>query len=305
MNRPSRPSRLRRCELAVPGSSDRMIEKAAAMDVDMIFLDLEDSVAPAEKDNARERVIKALGSYEWKPRSICVRINDLETPHAYRDIIDLVERAGDKLDLIMVPKVRRAADVQWVDVLLKQIEARTGLKKRIGLEVLIEEVEAMMRVEEIAASCDRLEALILGFGDYSGSQGVPLYELMRDDPYPGDIWHYARNKVVVAARAYGIDAIDGPYSNIRDGDAYRIDANRGRMLGFVGKWALHPSQVAIANEVFSPKPEEVARARKIEKALREAQARGQGAIEVDGEFADAASMRLLQPILDLAAKVGM
>jgi citrate lyase subunit beta / citryl-CoA lyase len=298
--------RLRRSELSTPGSSERMAEKAAASEADLVFLDLEDAVAPSEKVAARAKIATALKTLDWGRKTRAVRINDLETQWAYEDVIQVVEEAGEHLDLIIIPKVKSAEDVRWVDTLLTQIELKRGWERRIGLEVLIEEVEAMVHTDEIATSSPRLEALILGFGDYSASQGIRLEAIGGKSPeYPGDIWHYHRNRVIVAARAAGIDAIDGPFANFRDTEGYRGECRRAYLLGAVGKWAIHPDQIPVANEVFSPTAKEVERARKLVRAYAEAEASGLGAVAVDGVMVDAASVRLMRNVTRMADLIGM
>jgi citrate lyase subunit beta / citryl-CoA lyase len=298
--------RLRRSELSTPASNERMIEKAVASNADLVFLDLEDSVAPNEKVEARAKVIKALTTLDWGKRTRAVRINDLETEYAYQDIISIVEEAGEYLDIIIVPKVKSAKDVWWVDVLLSQIEKRLKRRRRIGLEVLIEEVAAMINVEEIARSSPRLEALIFGPFDYAASQGVDSRVIGGDlDTYPGDLWHYARNKIVIAARAAGIDAVDGPYIDFKNPDGYRRECIRSSILGFVGKWAIHPGQIDIANQVFSPSQEEVDRARKLDAIYTEAQAQGLGAVAFEGKMIDVAIIRNARNIIRKADLIGM
>ena len=247
-----RPKRLRRCQLSVPGSSEKMMSKAAALGVDFVFLDLEDAVAPSEKRASRARIVNALNNLDWGRSVRCVRVNDLTTEYAYEDIIEVVEGARENLDVIMLPKAMSPADVQFVDKLLTMMEKKLGLKKRIGIDVLIEEVEAMMQVDAIAASTPRLECLIFGMGDYSASQGVSIRDIGGDGGYPGDIWHYQRQKMTIACRANKIDAVDGPFADFKQPDVYREEARRAMILGMVGKWAIHPSQVEIAHEVFSP-----------------------------------------------------
>jgi citrate lyase subunit beta / citryl-CoA lyase len=298
--------RLRRSELSTPASNERMMEKAAASDTDLVFLDLEDSVSPTEKVAARAKVIKALKTLDWGKKTRAVRVNDLETEYAYQDIISVVEEAGEYLDIIIVPKVKSAKDVWWVDVLLSQIEKRLQRTRRIGIEVLIEEVEAMLNVEEIARSSPRLEALIFGPADYSASQGMDSGVIEGHlDAYPGDPWHYARNKIAIAARAASIDAIDGAYPDFKNLDGYRRECIHAKTLGFVGKWAIHPQQVAIANQVFSPTQEEVVYARKLDAAYTEALARGLGAIAVDGKMIDVAVVRSLRNVIQKADLIGM
>ena len=300
-----RARRLRRCQLAVPGSSEKMMTKAASLDVDHVFLDLEDAVAPSAKVGARRQIVEALNTLDFGKTLRCVRINDLDTHYAYEDIITVVEGAGANIDTILVPKVRSACDVRFVDRLLSQIERKLELQRRIGIEVLIEEAEGMMRVEEIAAASDRLEALVFGMGDYSASQGVDPKAIAGDSGYPGDIWHYARYKMIIAARTYGLDAVDGPFVNFKDADWFRVECVRAKQLGAVGKWAIHPSQIAIAQEVFSPSQQEVDRAYKAVMAYRDAQAQGLGAIQVDGQMVDVATVRLVQRVIDQAELAGI
>ena len=302
-----RPKRARRCQLSVPGSSDKMMAKAAGLAVDHIFLDLEDAVAPAEKPSARGKIVEALNNLDFGNSVRCVRINDIETPWAYKDIIEVVTGAGENLDTIMIPKVKHAHEVKWVDILIHQIEQDIGLKQRIGIELLIEEVEGIQNVDEIATATPRLEAMVFGMGDYSASQGVDVKEAMSsgDSVYPGDIWHYQRQRVVIACRAAGIDAVDGPFGNFRDPESYEREATRAMVLGCVGKWAIHPAQVEIAQRVFSPTQEEVDRARKIVQAYDAAVARGEGAAQVDDAMIDAASVRLVQNTLDKAKLYGL
>ncbi|MGH3319561.1 MAG: HpcH/HpaI aldolase/citrate lyase family protein [Streptosporangiaceae bacterium] len=297
--------RLRRSELSTPGSSEKMLAKAAASDADLVFCDLEDAVAPREKESARPKVVHALTTLDWRPPTRAVRINSLDTSYAHRDLIDVVEGARDAVDIIIIPKVTQARDVWWVDVLLTQLETRLEMTKRIGLEVLIEEVEALINVEEIARSSPRLEALIFGPGDYSASQGVRPEALSGTDDYPGDIWHYARNKIVVAARAAKIDAVDGPFAAFNDPDGYRHQCHLSATLGYTGKWAIHPSQIDIANTAYAPTPQEVERARRLAAAYTDAEQQGLGSIALDGDMVDAASIRILRNTLHKADLLGM
>jgi len=297
---------LRRSELSTPASNERMIEKAVASSADLVFLDLEDSVSPIEKVGSRAKVITALKTLDWGKKTRAFRINDLETEYAYQDIISVVEEAGEYLDIIIIPKVKSAKDVWWVDVLLSQIEKRMKRPQRIGLEVLIEEVEAMLRIEEIARSSPRLEAIIFGPADYSASQGMDSRVIEGHlDTYPGDPWHYARNRIAIAARAAGIDAIDGAFPDYKNLDGYRRECIHSRTLGFVGKWAIHPGQIDIANQVFSPSQEEVDYARKLDAAYTEALANGLGAVAVDGKMIDAAIIRSVRNIIQKANLIGM
>ena len=300
----TRPMRLRRTELAVPASNESMMAKAASSAADLVFLDNEDSVAPSAKVESRAKMVHALRTHDWGKKTRCVRINELGSEWAYEDIIYTVENAAEFLDVIIVPKVKVASDVLWVDTLHTQIEKKMKLTRRIGLEVLIEEVEAMINVEEIARSTPRLEALIFGIGDYSASQGVDRKAINAGE-YPGDVWHYQRQKMVIACKAAGIDAVDGPHGNIKDVDGYRREATRGRILGCVGKWALHPVQIPVANEVFTPDPADVATARKIVETYAKAEAEGQGTVMIDGMMFDAASVRYRRTIIERAELMGM
>ena len=299
--------RLRRCELSTPGSNEKMIERALGSEADVVFLDLEDAVAPNQKVEARGKVIKALKTLDWGKKTRAFRMNNLETEYAYQDVIEVVEEAGEFLDIIIIPKVKAAHDVFWVDTLLTQIETRLRRKRKIALECLIEEVEALINVEEIAKASPRLEAIIFGPGDFSASQGVRMGKTIGGSvtTYPGDIWHYARSKIVVAARAAGIDPIDGPYADFKNPDGYREEALRSSTMGFIGKWAIHPSQIEIANEMFSPTREEVDRARRLEAAYAKAEADGLGAITFEGVMIDAASVRIIRNTIAKADAIGM
>ena len=302
----SRPKRLRRCQLSVPGSSEKMMTKAAALDLDHVFLDLEDAVAPSAKASSRGMIVEALNNLEWKPKTVCVRINDVETQYCFDDIIEVVTGAGDKLDTIMLTKAKSAHDVMFVHLLLDQLEQKLGLKNRIGIECLIEEVEGMMNVNEIAACSDRLECLVFGMGDYSASQGMNLRTVGGDSgSYPPDLWHYPRYKLTIACRANGIDPVDGPYANFRNGEAFKTECERSNVLGMVGKWAIHPAQVEIAQEAFSPTQAAVDAARSQKQAYIDALEQGLGAINVDGVMVDAASVRILQNTIDKADMIGM
>jgi citrate lyase subunit beta / citryl-CoA lyase len=297
----SRPARPRRSELATPASNDQMFAKAAAAGADLVFLDLEDACAPAQRYTARSKAAKALRELDWGSTTRAIRMNGVDTHWAYGDVIEVVTQARDALDIIIVPKVRSGRDVWWVDVLLTQLEEALGLTRRIGLEVLIEETEGLENVGEIVRASPRLEAVIFGAGDFSASQGARVDTNF--DPfidYPGDIWHYARARVVVAARSAGIDAIDAPFPNYRDPQAYRTACERAAAMGYVGKWAIHPGQVEIANSAFAPTPEEIQHAKKVLAAYREAEAEGRGATSLDGMLVDAAHLRHAATVQRLA-----
>ena len=316
------PARLNRSELAIPGSQPNMFEKAAKLDVDVIFLDLEDAVAPDEKEQARKNVIEALNDIDWGKKSMSVRINGLDTHYMYRDVVDVVEQAGKRLDMIMIPKVGTSADVYALDMLLTQIEDAKGYKKRIGLENIIETALGMQNVNEIAAASKRNESLHFGVADYAASTRARTTsigganenyavltgssETDNREVHWGDMWHYAIARMVVAARANGLRPLDGPFGDFSDPDGYRAAAQRAAVLGCEGKWAIHPSQVSLANEVMSPSASEVDRAERILKAMAEAEAAGKGAVSLDGRLIDYASIRqaevMVQKVKQIAEK---
>ena len=282
-----------------------MFDKAMASAADLVFLDLEDAVAPSQKEAARKNAIEALNDLNWGSKVRAVRVNGADTHWAYDDVIKVVEGAGEKLDVIIVPKPKASRDIWFFDTLLTQIETKKGMKKRIGLEALIEESAALARVEEIAASSPRLEALILGFGDLSASQGVRLG--ISSDPahrYPGDMWHFARVRMITACRANGLDAIDGPFGNFRDPEGYRREATWAATLGAVGKWAIHPSQIEPANDVFAPTPNEIESARKMKDAYDAATRDGAGAAGAGGMLVDAVAVRIFENVLERARLSG-
>lgn len=313
------PARLNRSELAVPGSAPQMFQKAAESDVDVIFLDLEDAVAPDEKAEARKNIIKALNEIDWGSKTMSVRINGLDTHYMYRDVVDVVEQAGERLDLIMVPKVGTAADVYAVDMLVTQIEDAQGYKKPIGFEHIIETALGMQNVSEIAAASKRNESLHFGVADYAASTrarttiigGVnPDYSVLTDpadggtrETHWGDMWHYAIARMVVAARANGLRPIDGPFGDFGDREGYLAACRRAAVLGCEGKWAIHPSQIALANEVMSPSEAEVTKAKRILDAMAEAEASGQGAVSLDGRLIDYASIRQAEVLVEKARQI--
>lgn len=292
--------RLHRSELAVPGSNPDMFEKALTSSADYIFLDLEDAVAPPSKIEARANVIKALNELDWRGngKTVSVRINGLDTHYMYRDVVEVVEQAGDKLDTILVPKVGVPSDLYMVDAMLNQIEEAKGYTNKIGLEALIETSLGMANVEAIAQYPNRMEALHFGVADYAASlrsRTVVIGGLNPD--YPGDQWHASLTRMLVACRAYGLRAIDGPFGGIDDPEGYKDSARRAAALGFEGKWAIHPSQIELANEVFSPTAGEVEKAELTMKALKEAEEQGKGAASLNGKMIDAASERMARNVL--------
>src|SRR3954447_21726711 len=303
-------NRLRRSELSTPGVSPKMIAKAAASDADLVFLDLEDSVVASQKEAARRNIIDGLNGLDWGRKTRACRINPVSTEWCHGDLIDIVSEAGENLDVVIVPKVFGPRDVWFVDDLLTQLETRLGLEVgRIGLEGLIEETKPLACREETSASPPRLEALILGVGDLSASQGIRLGHIgaAADGPngYPGDVWHYARNRMIVAARAHGLDAVDGPYGAIDNPEGYEREANWAATLGSVGKWAIHPSQISIANEVFAPTPKEIERATAAVRAVQEAEEAGLGAAAFQGMMIDAATARIFDGVLERARLCGV
>ncbi|MBO0903336.1 HpcH/HpaI aldolase/citrate lyase family protein [Jiella sonneratiae] len=295
-----RRMRLQRSTLAVPGSNPTMIEKAADSAADCIFLDIEDAVAPDDKERARRNIIEALNDIDWKAKNktISVRINGLDTHYMYRDVVDVMEQAGAKLDMVMIPKVGVPADVYMVEALLNQIEMAKGYENKVGIEALIETPLGMANVEAIAAAPSRLEALHFGVADYAAFNKARTVNIGGLHPdYPGDQWHFALSRMTVACRAYGLRPVDGPFGDFSDPDGYRAAAKRGAALGIEGKWAIHPSQIALANDEFSPLGGEVDRARRILAALKEAAAAGKGAASLDGKMIDAASERMAMNVI--------
>ncbi|KAB2858188.1 MAG: CoA ester lyase [Bauldia sp.] len=309
------PVRLHRSELCVPGTSVPMLEKAPSLGADVIMLDLEDAVAPDDKPAARENVIAALREQDWGSATMVVRINGLDTHYCYRDIIDVVEQSGRWLDTVLVPKASCAGDIHLVATLLTQIEDAMGIEKPIGISALIETAPGMFNLDEIAACCpERMEALIFGVADYAASiqsqaasigGSDPNYATITDAPegggerelHWGDQWHYPLSRIAVACRANGLRPIDGPFGDFNDPEGYLVAARRAAILGFEGKWCIHPSQIELANEVFSPDDRLVDRTRRIVAAMEEAARNGSGAVSLDGRLIDAASLRMAEHLL--------
>ena len=313
------PARLNRSELSVPGSQPELFEKAANSAADVIFLDLEDAVAPDEKEQARKNIIQALNDIDWNTKIMSIRINGLDTHFMYRDVVDVIEQAGERLDLIMIPKVGTASDVYALDMMVTQIEDAMGYAKRIGFEHIIETALGMQNVTEIAAASPRNESLHFGVADYAASTRARTttiggankdYGVLTDpddndarDYFWNDMWHYAISRLVVAARANGLRPIDGPFGDFSDADGFRAAAKRAAVLGCEGKWAIHPSQINLANEIMSPSDEEVARAQKILKAMAEAEKAGKGAVSLDGRLIDYASIRQAEVLVKKAEQI--
>ena len=304
---PPAPARPNRCQLFGPGSRTALFEKMAASAADVINLDLEDSVAPDDKAQARANIIQAINDIDWGKKTLSVRINGLDTPYWYRDVIDVLEQAGDRIDQIMIPKVGCAADVYAVDALVTGIERAKGRQKPISLEVIIETAAGITHVEEIAASSPRLQAMSLGAADFAASMGMATtgiggtqenYYMHREgQKYWSDPWHWAQAAIVAACRTHGVLPVDGPFGDFSDDEGFRAQALRSATLGMVGKWAIHPKQVALANEVFTPSEAAVTEAREILAAMEAAKAAGQGAATYKGRLIDIASGRQAEVIV--------
>lgn len=307
-------TRLHRSELTVPGSNVKMLEGASDLGADVVMLDLEDAVAPADKEQARRNIIAALREQDWGRCSVSLRINGLDTHYCYRDIVDVIEECGSAVDMVLIPKASCAADVHLVATLLDQIEAATGLSRRIGITVLIETAKGMYNVEEIGAACpERMEAMVFGVADYAASMqshttsiggSEANYAVLTDGHeatdrarHWGDQWHYALSRIAVTCRANGLRPIDGPFGDFNDPAGYLTAARRAAVLGFEGKWAIHPSQVQMANDVFTPDAALIERTHRILAAMQDAAARGLGAVSLDGRLIDAASIRMAETLL--------
>lgn len=301
-------TRLRRSVLSVPGSSDKMIKKAMGSPADEVMLDLEDGVALKAKEAARLAIIHAFRDGDWGDRVRAYRINGLDTPFSYRDIIDVIEQAGESIDVIVIPKVEKAADVQFVDLLLSQIEIRLGLGKSIGLEASIESALGMLNVKEIAFASPRLETLVFGIADYGASLTMPSSGISghgdTEESYPGDRWHFPMSRVAMAAKAAGLTAIDAPYGDFKDQAGLERSCEVAASLGYDGKWAIHPAQLDTVNKAFSPSAADIVRAQRILRAYQEAKDRGVGATAVDGRMVDGASIRLARITYEHARRLG-
>ncbi|MGH3666258.1 MAG: HpcH/HpaI aldolase/citrate lyase family protein [Egibacteraceae bacterium] len=301
-----KPTRLRRSCLAVPGSDPKMMARAAQTEADQIFLDLEDAVAPNEKKGARAKVVEALSTADYGDKVVVVRVNDATTRYAYDDIIELVRGAHAEIDCLMIPKVQDAGQLWFVENLLNQLEADLEADKRVGLEVQIETGTGSIHMTEIAHVTDRIETLIFGPGDYAANQGVPQLDLGMIEPdYPGHQWHYIIAQIVNNARAVGCDAIDGPYGDYGDRDGYRESATRAKLLGIDGKWCIHPSQIEIANQVYTPTKEQYDYAERMLAAYAEAIEAGKGAASLDGKMIDEASRKMAEKLAARGRAAGL
>ncbi|MEM6677908.1 MAG: CoA ester lyase [Pseudomonadota bacterium] len=318
---PAPPARPNRCQLFGPGSRPALFEKMAASEADVINLDLEDAVAPDDKEAARRNIVEAINDIDWGNKTLSVRINGLDTPYWVRDVVDLLEGTKGRLDLIMIPKAGNAKDVYAVDAMVSALEAATGKTKRLGLEVIIETAAGLAHVEEIAAASPRLEAMSLGPADYAAFMGMATtaiggtqvrYAMIEDPQEDGvararhyaDPWHYPTVAIVAACRTHGVLPVDGPFGDFSDTEGFTAQAERSATLGMVGKWAIHPKQVALANAVFTPSAQAVAGAKRIIEAMEEAKRSGAGAVTLDGKLIDLASIRQAEVIVKQAALIG-
>ena len=301
--------RLRRSVLSVPGSSEKMMSKAVALPADEIMLDLEDGVALEEKEEARAKIIRSFMDYDWGGRVRAYRINGLDTPFAYKDIIDVVEQAGENIDVIVIPKVEKAGDIQFVDILLTQIELKLGLDKPIGLEASIETAMGMLNVKEIAFASPRLEALVFGIADYGASLTMPSGGISghgdAEEQYPGHRWHFPLSRMVMAAKAAGLVAIDAPFGDFKDLAGLNKSCQIAASLGYDGKWAIHPAQLEIVNKTFTPSDDDINLARRILQSYKKAEAAGEGATALDGKMVDGGSIRLARVTYEKARRLGL
>jgi len=310
---PAAPARPNRCQLFGPGSRTELFEKMAKSAADVINLDIEDSVAPSDKAIARKNIIQATHEVDWGNKTLSVRINGLDTEHWYKDVVEVLENASDRLDMIMIPMVGCAEDIYAVEALVAAVEKAKGRKKPVAFEVIIETAAGIAHVEEIAASSPRMEAVSLGYADFAASMGMQTtgiggtqsnyYMLNEGEKHFTNPWHWAQAKIVAACRTHGVLPVDGPFGDFSDDEAFIAQARRSATLGMVGKWAIHPKQVKLANEVFSPSEEAIAEAREILAEMEKANAAGMGAVTYKGKLIDQASMKQAQVIVDQAELV--
>jgi len=310
---PPAPARPNRCQLFGPGSNDALFEKMAGSEADVINIDLEDSVAPDDKQKARANTIQAINDIDWGKKTLSVRINGLDTGWWYRDVVDLLEKGGERLDQIMIPKAGRGADIYAVDALVTAVERAKGRQKSLEFEVIIESAAGISHVEEIAAASPRLKAMSLGAADFAASMGMSTtgiggtqenyYMRHEGQNYWPDPWHWATAAIVAACRTHGVLPVDGPFGDFSDDEGFRAQARRVATLGMVGKWAIHPKQVALANEIFTPSDAAVQEAREILKAMEDAKARGEGATTYKGRLVDIASIKQAENIVKQAEMI--
>ncbi|MBZ8118373.1 L-malyl-CoA/beta-methylmalyl-CoA lyase [Roseovarius sp. LXJ103] len=304
---PSAPARPNRCQLFGPGSNAKLFEKMATSAADVINIDLEDSVAPTDKDLARAQTIEAINTVDWGNKYLSVRINGLDSGWWYRDVVDLLEKGGDRLDQIMIPKVGCAADIYAVDALVTAIERAMGRTKPISFEVIIESAAGISHVDQIAAASPRLQAMSLGAADFAASMGMATtgiggtqenyYMIREGEKHWSDPWHWAQTAIVAACRTNGLLPVDGPFGDFSDDEGFRAQARRSATLGMAGKWAIHPKQIALCNEVFTPSEAAVSEAREILAAMETAKANGEGATVYKGRLVDIASIKQAEVIV--------
>ena len=300
--------RLRRCHISVPGSNEKMLLKSTQLEVDVVMIDLEDAVAPSEKANARNLVAHLLKQETWRAPTVSVRINALSSEHCYQDILHLMDHDGapsTRPQTLILPKTQRSSDLLFVDQLLTQIEARRGLDHTTGLEALVEDATGMLNVSDIATACERLETLIFGMGDFAASQRIDTLNIGDQGGYAGDLWHYPRYQLIMAARAHGLEPVDGPYAMFKDATGLALDCSAAKLLGMTGKWAIHPDQIMPITTCFTPSLEAIAQARAQHVAYEAALEQGLGAVSVDGVMVDQASIKLTAPLLAQAALLGL
>ena len=311
---PAPVARLNRCQLFGPGSRPEIFEKMANSAADVINLDLEDSVAPGDKEKARLNAIDAINSIDWKNKTVSVRINSLDTPYWHRDVIELLENCSERLDNITIPKAGCAADIYAVDVLVSSVEQATARSKKIGFDILIESAAGLTNVNQIANSSSRIESMAFGAADFAASMGMVTtgiggtqdgyYMHHGGEKYWSNPWHWAQASLVAACRSYGILPVDGPYGDFNDHEGFLAEAKRASTLGMVGKWVIHPNQIAPANEIFSPSLDAIEEAKEIIKAMNRAKENGEGATVFKGRMVDIASIKQAEVLVKLANLIG-
>jgi malyl-CoA/(S)-citramalyl-CoA lyase len=297
-----------RTTLSVPGHREKMHQKALGLGTDVIMLDLEDSVPLDEKENARRQVIKSLTSLDWGDKTVSFRMNALDTPFGFRDLLEVVEAAGEIVDTVVVPKIDSPGDVHFVSRLLDGIAMHHKSSHRVGIEASIESAQGMENINQIAGASDRIQTLTFGIADYQSSIGARLVSISghgekEEELYPGHRWNYAMSRIVNAAKANGVMAIDAPYGNFRDPEGLRRAAVMSCALGFDGKWVIHPDQIDTVNQVFSPAAEDIERARKVLDAARQAREKGLGAVSLEGRMVDNATVRMATILWEQARKL--
>ena len=311
---PAPVARLNRCQLFGPGSRPDIFEKMAKSAADVINLDLEDSVAPGDKEKARLNIIDAINNIDWKNKTVSVRINSLDTPYWYRDIIELLENCSERLDNLTIPKAGCAADIYAVDALVSSLEQATARSKKVGFDILIESAAGLTNVNQIANSSSRIESMAFGAADFAASMGMVTtgiggtqdgyYMHHAGQKYWSNPWHWAQSSLVAACRSYGILPVDGPYGDFNDHEGFIAEAKRASTLGMVGKWAIHPNQILPANEIFTPSLDAIEEAKEIIKAMNKAEKNGEGVTVFKGRMVDIASIKQAEVLVKLANLIG-